>query len=99
MAQGKDGNIKELRKLLNGLLVFDSLHSQKDCLFLYNQVMGVERYLMSVPKNTNIQTLLKQLENEKKKIIKKRWEFFEKRRDKNTKKLEMGYIVGKEIMK
>lgn len=77
-AQEKAGNKNELKKLLNELLDLDSLHTQKDCLHMYHQLMGIERYLLSVPENVNVKRLLKQVEMAKKAIGEKRVEFFEK---------------------
>ena len=68
----------ELNKLMNELMDLDSLHAQKDCLHMYHQLMGIERYITSVSDSANMQKLLKQLEKDKKVIVEKRWEFFEK---------------------
>lgn len=78
LAQEKAGSRKELQKLLKELTDFDSLYSQKDCMRMYHQIMGIERYLKSVSGNANIKNLLKQLEADKKIITEKRWKFFEK---------------------
>lgn len=79
LAQEKGQNLKELRKMLNSLMDFALLHTQKDCLNLYYQVSGVEQYLIGLTKEeANVQRLLKQLEKGKKVIVEKRWEFFEK---------------------
>lgn len=56
----------------------DSLHTQKDSLHMYHQIMGIERYLTSLPNDANLKSLLKQLEIGKKAIAEKRIEFFEK---------------------
>ena len=56
----------------------DSLHSQKDCLQMYHQLMGIERYLLAVPEDVNVKSLLKQMELAKKELGEKRVEFFEK---------------------
>ncbi len=77
-AQEKAGNKRELKKLLNELLDLDSLHIQKDCLHMYHQLMGIERYLISVLEDVNVKSLLKQVELVKKVIGEKRLEFFEK---------------------
>ena len=77
-ADRKEGDVKELKGLLKELMLLDTLHTQKDCLYMYHQLMGIERYLLSVSDDLNMQKLLKQLEKGKKVIIKKRWEFFEK---------------------
>ena len=77
-AKEKAGNKRELKKLLNELVDLDSLRTQKDCLHMYHQLMGIERYLLSVPENVNMKSLLKQLQLDKKAIADKRIEFFEK---------------------
>ena len=77
-AHRKEGNIKELRGLLKEVMLLDTLHTQKDCLHMYHQLMGIERYLLSIPEDLNMQKILKQLEKGKNVITKKRWEFFEK---------------------
>ena len=77
-AQEKAGNKSELKKLLNKLLDLDSLHTKKDCLYMYYQLMGIERYLLSVPGDGNVKSLLKQMELAKKELGEKRVEFFEK---------------------
>ena len=77
-AQGKAGNVQELKMLLNELLELDSLHTQKDCLHMYHQLVGIKRYLTSVPKNVEGKKLLKLLEDGEKVIGEKRVEFFEK---------------------
>lgn len=78
-AQEKDGNKRELKKLLNELLELDSLHTQKDCLHMYHQLMGIERYLVSAAVDVNVKSLLRQVELAKKAIGEKRVEFFEKK--------------------
>ncbi len=78
LAQEKAENKRELKKLLNELVDLDSLHTQKDCLHMYHQLMGIERYLVSVPEDVNVKSLLRQVELEKKAIGDKRIEFFEK---------------------
>lgn len=75
-AQEKDGNKRELKKLLNEVLDLDSLHTQKDCLHMYHQLMGIERYLLSVSEDVNTKSLLKQVELAKKAIGEKCVEFF-----------------------
>lgn len=77
-AQEKAGNKNELKNLLNELLDLDSLHTQKDCLHMYHQLMGIERYLTSVPENAEVKKMLKFLEDAEKAIGEKRVEFFEK---------------------
>lgn len=74
LAQEKASHKKELRKLLNELLDLDSLFTQKDCLHMYYQLMGIERFLASDPDDVNMKSLLKQLEEGKKAIVEKRWE-------------------------
>ncbi len=77
-AQEKAGNKRELKKLLNELLDLDSLHTQKDCLHMYHQLMGIERYLLTMPEEAHMKSLLKKVELAKKAIGEKRVEFFEK---------------------
>ncbi len=77
-AQGKAGNKHELKKILNELLDLDSLHTQKDCLHMYHQLMGIERCLLSVLDDASMKSLLKHVESAKKGIGEKRVEFFEK---------------------
>lgn len=77
-AQEKAGDMQELKMLLDELLDLVSLHAQKDCLHMYHQLMGVKRYLMSVPEDEKVKSLLKILENGEKAIGEKRVEFFEK---------------------
>ena len=77
-AQEKAGNVQELKMLLDELLELDSLHTQKDCLHMYHQLMGIKRYLTSVPENAEGKKLLKLLEDGEKTIGEKRVEFFEK---------------------
>lgn len=77
-AHRKEGDVKELKGLLKELMLLDTLHTQKDCLHMYHQLMGIERYLLSVPDDLDMQKILQQLEKGKNVIIKKRWEFFEK---------------------
>ncbi len=45
---------------------------------MYHLLMGIERYLLSVPEDVNVKNLLKQVELAKKAIEEKRIEFFEK---------------------
>ncbi len=77
-AQEKAGNVQELKMLLDELLDLDSLYTQKDCLHMYHQMMGVKRYLMSVSKDAQVKKLLKLLEDGEKTIGERRVEFFEK---------------------
>lgn len=77
-AQEKAGNKHELKKLLNELLDLDSLHTQQDCLHMYHQLMGIKRYLTSVPEAGEVKKLLNLLEEAEKAIGEKRVEFFEK---------------------
>lgn len=76
--QEKAGDMQELKMLLDELLDLVSLHTQKDCLHMYHQLMGVKRYLMSVPEDEKVKSLLKILEDGEKAIGEKRVEFFEK---------------------
>lgn len=75
--QEKAGNKNELKNLLNELLDLDSLHTQKDCLHMYHQLMGIEQYLLSMPEDVKVKNLLKQVELAKKAIGETRVEFFE----------------------
>lgn len=77
-AQEKAGNVQELYRLLDGLLVLNSLHTQRNCLHMYHQLMGIKRYLTSVPQDAEVKKLLKLLEDGEKAIGEKRVEFFEK---------------------
>lgn len=77
-AQEKAGDMQELKMLLDGLLDLVSLHTQKDCRHMYHQLMGIERYLLSIPSDGNVKSLLKQMELAKKELGKKRVEFFER---------------------
>lgn len=96
VAQSKGKNIKELKNLLKGLLDFELLHTQKDCLYMYHQVMGIERCLISVSEDVNMQKLLKSLEKGKNVIIEKRWEFFEKEEGHKYEKIGDGVYQSKE---
>lgn len=71
-AQEKAGDMQELKMLLDELLDFVSLHTQKDCLHMYHQLMGLKRYLMSMPENAEVKKLLKYLEEGEKAIGEKR---------------------------
>ncbi len=77
-AQEKAGNVQELKLLLNELLDLESLHTQKDCLHMYHQLKGIERYLVSISEELKVKSLLKQVELAKKEIGKKCVIFFEK---------------------
>lgn len=74
----KAGNMQEVKRLLDELLDLDSLHTQKDCLHMYHQLMGIKRYLTSVPQETEGKKFLKLLEDGEKAIGERRVEFFEK---------------------
>lgn len=95
MAQEKAGHKKKLRKLLNELLDLNSLHTQKDCLQMYHQLMGIERYLTSLPDEMNMKSILKQLETGKKAIVEKRIEFFEKEEGYKYEKIGEGLYRSK----
>lgn len=95
LAQEKAGDERELGKLLNELMDLDSLHTQKDCLHMYHQIMGIERYLMSLPKSANTQKLIKRLQIDKKVIIEKRWKFFEKEEGHKYEKIGEGLYQRK----
>ena len=90
LAREKAGNKKEIEKLLNELTDLDSLHTQKDCIHMYHQLMGIERYLETMPDGVYRQRLLKQVEKVKKAIAEKRWEFFEKEEGDNYEKIGEG---------
>lgn len=77
-AQEKAGDMQELKMLLDELLDLVSLHTQKDCLHMYHQLMGIERYLLSILGDGNVKSLLKQMELAKRELGEKRVEFFEK---------------------
>lgn len=77
-AQEKEVNVQELKMLLDGLLDLDSLHTQKDCLYMNHQLTGIKRYLTSVPENAEVKKLLKFLEYGEKAIGEKSVMFFEK---------------------
>lgn len=95
LAQEKAGDERELGKLLNELMDLDSPHTQKDCLHMYHQIMGIERYLMSLPKSANTQKLIKRLQIDKKVIIEKRWKFFEKEEGHKYEKIGEGLYQRK----
>lgn len=90
LAREKAGNKKEIEKLLNELTDLDSLHTQKDCIHMYHQLMGIERYLETMPDDVYRQRLLKRVEKVKKAIAEKRWEFFEKEEGDNYEKIGEG---------
>lgn len=77
-AQEKAVNKRELKRLLDELLDLDFLYTQKDCLHMYHQLIGMKRYLTSVPQDAEVKKLLKLLEDGEKAIGEKRVEFFEK---------------------
>lgn len=77
-AQEKAGNKRELKRLLDELLDLDFLYTQKDCLHMYHQLIGIKRYLTSVPQDAEVKKLLMLLEDGEKAIGEKRLEFFEK---------------------
>lgn len=90
LAREKAGNKKEIEKLLNELTDLDSLHTQKDCIHMYHQFMGIKRYLETMPDDVYRQRLLKQVEKVKKAIAEKRWEFFEKEEGDSYEKIGEG---------
>ena len=90
LAREKAGNKKEIEKLLNELTNLDSLHTQKDCIHMYHQLMGIERYLETMPDDVYRQRLLKQVEKVKKAIAERRREFFEKEEGDNYEKIGEG---------
>ncbi|MBQ2922363.1 MAG: hypothetical protein IJE60_04610 [Tyzzerella sp.] len=96
-AQEKGGCKQELKKLLNELLNLDSLHTQKDCIHMYHQLMGIERYLVSALEDVNAKSLLKQVELAKKLIGEKRVDFFEKEEGHLYEKIGEGIYQRKRI--
>ena len=90
LAREKAGNKKEIEKLLNELTDLDSLHTQKDCIHMYHQLMGIGRYLETMPDDVYRQRLLKQVEKVKKAIAERRREFFEKEEGDNYEKIGEG---------
>lgn len=90
LAREKANNKKEIEKLLNELTDLDFLHTQKDCIHMYHQLMGIERYLETMPDDVYRQRLLKQVGKVKKAIAEKRWEFFEKEEGDNYEKIGEG---------
>lgn len=96
-AQEKGGCKQELKRLLNELLDLDSLYTQKDCIHMYHQLMGIERYLVSVPEDVKAKSLLKQVELAKKLIGEKRVEFFEKEEGHLYEKIGEGIYQRKRI--
>lgn len=94
-AQEKAGNKRELKNLLNELLDLDFLHAQKDCLHMYHQLMGIKRYLTSVPEEGEVKKLLKLLEEGEKAIGEKRVEFFEKEEGHLYEKIGVGIYQRK----
>lgn len=78
LAQEKGRNKSQLEKLLKEIVDLDSLQTQADCNHMYNQVMGLERYLISLQDDVNMQRILRKLEANKKAILAKSWEYFEK---------------------
>ena len=95
-AQEKAGDMQELKMLLDELLDLFSLHTQKDCLHMYHQLMGVKRYLTSVPEDEKVKSLLKLLEDGEKAIGEKRVEFFEKEEGHLYEKIEEGVYQRKQ---
>lgn len=78
LAQEKDRNKSELEKLLKEIVNLDSLQTQVDCSHMYYQLMGLERYLISLQDDVNMQRILKKLETNKEAIVARSWECFEK---------------------
>ncbi len=96
-AQSKGADKIELMKLLDNIVDLDSLHTQKETLNMYHQIMGIERYLQTVADNDNMQRVLKHLEKEKQAIIKKRWEFWEKEEGHKYEKIGDGVYQRKRV--
>lgn len=94
-AQEKARDMQELKMLLDELLDLVFLHTQKDCLHMYHQLMGVKRYLMSVPEDEKVKSLLKLLEDSEKAIGEKRVEFFEKEEGHLYEKIGVGIYQRK----
>ena len=78
LAQEKGRNKSKLEKLLKEIVNIDSLQSQADCSHMYHQLMGLERYLTSLQDGVNMKMILGKLEANKKAILAKSWEYFEK---------------------
>lgn len=78
MAQEREEDRKKLKNLLDELSDIDSLQTQKDCLHMYHQLVGMERYVTSMRDVVSAKAILKQLEKNKSRIAEKRWQFFEK---------------------
>lgn len=96
-AKAKGGCKQELKKLLNELLDLESVHTQKDCLHIYHQLMGLKRYLVSVAKEVNVKNLLKQVEQAEKLIGEKRVDFFEQEEGHLYEKIGEGIYQRKRI--
>lgn len=90
LAKEKAGNKREIKKLLNELTDFNSMHTQKNCAYMYHQFMGIERYLETMSDDVYMQRLLKQVEKAMKTITEKRWEFFEKEEGDNYERIGEG---------
>lgn len=90
LAKEKAGNKREIKKLLNELTDFNSMHTQKNCAYMYHQLMGIERYLETMSDDVYMQRLLKQVEKAMKTITEKRWEFFEKEEGDNYERIGEG---------
>lgn len=78
LAQEKGRNKSELEKLLKEIVDLDSLQTQVDCSYMYYRLMGLERYLTSLQDDVNMKRILRKLEANKKAILAKSWEYFEK---------------------
>lgn len=90
-AQEKAVNKRELKRLLD----LDFLYTQKDCLHMYHQLIGIKRYLTSVPQDAGVKKLLKLLEDGEKAIGEKRVEFFEKEEGRLYEKIGEGIYQRK----
>ena len=94
----KVGNKTELKKLLNMLVDLGSLHTQKDCMYMYHQIMGIARCLLLMPEDANMKCLLEQVEKAKQSIGEKRVEFFEKEEGHLYDKIGEGIYQRKRIV-
>ncbi len=95
MAQERGEDKRELKNLLDELSDIASLRTQKDCLHMYHQLIGVERYVTAMEDAVFVKEIVKQLEKNKNRIAEKRWEFFEKEEGHKYQKIGDGLYVRK----
>lgn len=74
----------------------DSLQTQKDCLQMHQQLMGIERYLLSMPEEAKVKSLLKQVELTKKAMESGVSNSLKRKKDICMKRLERRCIGGSE---